>query len=340
MPDTEENIWGHFLLSSFWSHEELGCSLQKALMSLCQWVLLCFLVNFSLNKKLFHVIFERLNVLFWGHLVNFPRFNFTGSQVFLEFSEVFWMAFGWIYGWLFNFFPNKWSTGVSGLSVTVRPGKECRRWRLEGWLSIKLNWYSLWRHDQRDFWAELGLRSWRQGQLHWFSMCGQGWGPTGGASPGGSASTPPSSIEDVRMDLACTVLSYLTSFSPNLRASRPASRARYCFSSLAILVFRSSMVCSSYWMTVAWPSDFMSHTSCVSILRPVFFIRRFRWWPSSWDCLGKLPFNIIQWVCGVTNCSPGVKLILSVQRSKYPNAQQTWTLPALKDSFWQGKAYQ
>ena len=261
MPDTEENIWGHFLLSSFWSHEETGCSLQKALMSLCQWVLLCFLVNFSLNKKLFHVIFERLNVLFGGHLVNFPRFNFTGSQVFLEFSEVFWMAFGWICGWLFNFFPNKWSTGISGLSVTVRPGKECRRWRLEGWLSIKLNWYSLWRHDQRDFWAELGLRSWRQGQLHWFSMCGQGWGPTGGASPGGSASTPPSSIEDVRMDLACTVLSYPTSFSPNLRASRPASRARYCFSSLTILVFRSSMVCSSYWMTVAWPSDFMSHTS-------------------------------------------------------------------------------
>ena len=91
MPDTEENVWGHFLLSNFWSHEEIGCSLQKTLMSLCQWVLLCFLVNFSLNKKLFHVIFERLNVLFWGHLVNFPRFNFTGSQVFFEFSEVGWL---------------------------------------------------------------------------------------------------------------------------------------------------------------------------------------------------------------------------------------------------------
>ena len=30
MPDTEENVWGHFLLSKFWSHEEIGCSLQKA----------------------------------------------------------------------------------------------------------------------------------------------------------------------------------------------------------------------------------------------------------------------------------------------------------------------
>ena len=30
MPDAEENIWGHFLLSNFWSHEEIGCSLQKA----------------------------------------------------------------------------------------------------------------------------------------------------------------------------------------------------------------------------------------------------------------------------------------------------------------------
>ena len=30
MPDTEENVWGHFFLSNFWSHEEIGCSLQKA----------------------------------------------------------------------------------------------------------------------------------------------------------------------------------------------------------------------------------------------------------------------------------------------------------------------
>lgn len=30
MSDTEENVWGHFLLSNFWSHEEIGCSLQKA----------------------------------------------------------------------------------------------------------------------------------------------------------------------------------------------------------------------------------------------------------------------------------------------------------------------
>lgn len=30
MPDTEENIWGHLLLSNFWFHEEIGCSLQKA----------------------------------------------------------------------------------------------------------------------------------------------------------------------------------------------------------------------------------------------------------------------------------------------------------------------
>ena len=30
MPDTEENVWGHFLLSNFWSHGEIGCSLQKA----------------------------------------------------------------------------------------------------------------------------------------------------------------------------------------------------------------------------------------------------------------------------------------------------------------------
>ena len=146
------------------------------------------------------------------------------------------MGFGWTYGWFFSFFPNKWSTGVSGLSVTVRPGKGCRRWRLEGWLCIRLNWHSPWRHDQRDFWAELGLRSRRQGQLHWFSMCGQGWGAHLWGPPGGSASTPPSSIRDVWMDLACTVLSYLTSFSPNLRASRPTSRARSCFSSLAILI--------------------------------------------------------------------------------------------------------
>ena len=49
--------------------------------------------------------------------------------------------------------------------------------------------------------------------------------------------------------------------------------------------------------------------TCVSTHRPVFFIRRFRWWPSSWDSPGKLPFDIIQWVCGLTNCSPCVKLI-------------------------------
>ena len=30
MPDTEENVWGHFLLSKFWSHGKIGCSLQKA----------------------------------------------------------------------------------------------------------------------------------------------------------------------------------------------------------------------------------------------------------------------------------------------------------------------
>ena len=126
MPDTEENVWGHFLLSNFWSHEEIGCSLQKALRSLCQWVLICFLVNFSLNKKVFHVFFERLNVPFWGHLVNFPRFNFTGSQVFLEFSEVFWMGFGWTYGWFFSFFPNKWSTGVS--KVKQKPMREASSW--------------------------------------------------------------------------------------------------------------------------------------------------------------------------------------------------------------------
>ena len=30
MPDTEENIWGHFLLSNFWSHGKIGCSRQKA----------------------------------------------------------------------------------------------------------------------------------------------------------------------------------------------------------------------------------------------------------------------------------------------------------------------
>ena len=30
MPDTEENVWGHFLLSNFWSHRKIGCSLQKA----------------------------------------------------------------------------------------------------------------------------------------------------------------------------------------------------------------------------------------------------------------------------------------------------------------------
>lgn len=30
MPDTEKNIWGHLLLSKFWFHEEIGCSLQEA----------------------------------------------------------------------------------------------------------------------------------------------------------------------------------------------------------------------------------------------------------------------------------------------------------------------
>lgn len=29
MPDTEENIWGHLLLSKFWFHEEIGCGLQE-----------------------------------------------------------------------------------------------------------------------------------------------------------------------------------------------------------------------------------------------------------------------------------------------------------------------
>lgn len=36
MPDTEENIWGHLLLSKFWFHEEIGCSLQKAVKSCTQ----------------------------------------------------------------------------------------------------------------------------------------------------------------------------------------------------------------------------------------------------------------------------------------------------------------
>lgn len=30
MPDAEENIWGHFLFSNFWFHEEIGSRLQKA----------------------------------------------------------------------------------------------------------------------------------------------------------------------------------------------------------------------------------------------------------------------------------------------------------------------
>lgn len=181
MPDTEENVWGHFLLSNFWSHEEIGCSLQKALRSLCQWVLICFLVNVSLNKKVFHVFFERLNVPFWGHLVNFPRFNFTGSQVFLEFSEVFWMGFGWIYGWLFNFFPNKWSTGSLACLWLSDQGRDAGGgdWRdgcASGWTDIRLGDTTKEISEQNLVWGPEGKGSSTD------SPCAvKGGGPTFGA---------------------------------------------------------------------------------------------------------------------------------------------------------------
>lgn len=36
MPDTEENIWGHLLLSKFWFHEVVGCGLQKVISALAR----------------------------------------------------------------------------------------------------------------------------------------------------------------------------------------------------------------------------------------------------------------------------------------------------------------
>ena len=80
---------------------------------------------------------------------------------------------------------------------------------------------------------------------------------------------------------------------------------------LACCIHRSQRVGHNWVTELNWTQNIHSFhgPTCVSICRPVFFIRRFRWWPSSWDSPGKLPFDIIQWVCGLTNCSPGVKLI-------------------------------
>ena len=50
--------------------------------------------------------------------------------------------------------------------------------------------------------------------------------------------------------------------------------------------------------------------TCFSILGPAFFVRSAGWWPDRRDSPGELLFCVVQRVCGLTNGSPGVKLIL------------------------------
>lgn len=36
MPNTEERMWGHLLLTHFWFHTEIGCSFQKAVKEIAE----------------------------------------------------------------------------------------------------------------------------------------------------------------------------------------------------------------------------------------------------------------------------------------------------------------
>lgn len=65
MPDTEENIWGHLLLSNFWFHEVVGCGLQKAV------------------KAYEHTNIKAMITFQYGIFLLHPNADFTHAQLLL-----------------------------------------------------------------------------------------------------------------------------------------------------------------------------------------------------------------------------------------------------------------